>query len=66
MNTINYSGKMVDSDNNSNQVVPYNRGNNTNTNNTNNTQYKNVDLFCSFIVEKYKFKTEILSVKLFI
>jgi chaperone BCS1 len=40
MNTINYSGKMVDSDNNNNQLVPYNSSNSSDQ-----TQYKNVDLF---------------------
>lgn len=40
MNTINYSGKMVDSDNNNNQVVPYNSSNSSGQ-----SQYKNVDLF---------------------
>jgi len=41
MNTINYSGKMIDSDNNTNannnQVVPYNS--------SSSSQYKNIDLF---------------------
>ena len=40
MNTINYSGKMVDSDNNNNQVVPYNSSTPSDQ-----SQYKNVDLF---------------------
>ena len=45
MNPINYSGKMIDSDNNTNgnnnQVVPYNSSSQTQTQ----TQYKSVDLF---------------------
>ena len=42
MNPINYSGKMIDSDNNNannNQVVPYNPISQSQT------QYKNIDLF---------------------
>lgn len=39
MNPINYSGKMIDSDNNTNQVVSYNPSSQSQT------PYKNVDLF---------------------
>jgi hypothetical protein len=37
MKTMNYSGKMIDSDNKNNQVVPYNP--------SDHTQYKNIDLY---------------------
>ena len=64
MNTINYSGKMIDSDNN-NQVVPYNYQSQSQSQSQ--SQYKNIDIFSiknayqAMIIQKTMEAHEILS-----